>query len=618
MRLPALFSLASVFASAAWGNVLECNLNDMPEAFLWHLRSVVQRIEGEGTLRSPISVNWHPDKCGASTPPGSLVLMLKGDFIGDEKPEFAFCTMLETENSERRLFLCSSEREYLYSIPTIYLCGGGKEGDVWRGEAIMNLPAKPSAAGTRWMQWELGPRSARAGIWVDTAIEGRYRSTACSIVLHTRNGEFEGNNSVFHPNSGVPLHERIAKRMEEHRKNPTFRTQFRRNINKAYAEVYATTLHELLTSSKPAWVQVRSFYPNSAHFEYRDALNLENESTKDYLTPKQALQKLNEYLGIEKVTPTQGALPCPLFPTLLTPVKNLPFNPPAVYQQVDEPTEMPTLPTLQTAPPALLQHLYHASSLFAFEGDREDFPKGSYPGGELHVQLIDIFGDEKPEMLLSYLEPEYYGERPEPPLCLIFDSQGQYRYMPGRNRHSRFFGWPRYKHGDETRSELNSENFDNYSRESTFTWYQNEQREQYARQVLWTCSGTVNEPDENPTLQQHEMLCTPNGVFCSTSPCHVGRPDTWYFLNFREVLKYVCQSDLRHPDKPYIISPTYRTSLYEFLTQKHPRWVQREVPADMQPAPGTYTDQEAIRVLREQLFPGALPESSEAPLFATQ
>ena len=93
MRLPALFSLASVFASAAWGNVLECNLNDMPEAFLWHLRSVVQRIEGEGTLRSPISVNWHPDKCGASTPPGSLVLMLKGDFIGDEKPEFAFCTI---------------------------------------------------------------------------------------------------------------------------------------------------------------------------------------------------------------------------------------------------------------------------------------------------------------------------------------------------------------------------------------------------------------------------------------------------------------------------------------------------------------------------------------------
>ena len=75
---------------------------------------------------------------------------------------------------------------------------------------------------------------------------------------------------------------------------------------------------------------------------------------------------------------------------------------------------------------------------------------------------------------------------------------------------------------------------------------------------------------------------------------------------------------MRHPDKPYIISPTYRTSLYEFLTQKHPRWVQGEVPADMQPAPGTYTDQEAIRALREQLFPGALPESSEAPLFATQ
>lgn len=610
MRLFPFLPLLAGLAGASQEALPMFNLQDMPRAFLWHTRSIVQHIAGKSTPDYPVPPQWSPDRRGANTPPGSLVVLVKGDFIGDEQPEYAISLMLDDRNEERTQFICSENLDYRYHVPNYCLYYGQKEGAFWRGETVMSLFRKPDKVGKRWLQWELGADSARCGEWSVNVENGEPGLSEQKYMLFTGNGAQEACNGFTRSNLEQGMGEVIAARETALRLRPGARSM----RTDKHVNVYATTLHELLTVPSPRWVQISSFVSNFPHFRYRDAAGLNADDTRECLTPFEALEKLNQHLGVEPARNRED-IPCPLFPTKRVHVNTLPFNPKKVVHKVTVPEGMPPLPSLKTAPQALLQHLYMAAPKFEFESDAGGFERGTYPGGELQVELLDVFGDSAPELLVRYVEPLVWAlDRGPESVTFVLDSRGRYRYAIRKGGHlMAFSGWPEYKTGSITRGEfaLNK----NYGREPVSFWGQHEKNESYARLVAWVdAKADSGSGEEAQPPQQMEVICTPEGEYPSTTSCHVGRPAYWRFLDFRQVVDYISSPDMRHPAMPYWETPVLRTSLYEFLTREKPRWVPGDLPEDMIPAPQSYTTQEARRVLRERLFPGGLPEATDAPL----
>lgn len=371
-------------------------------------------------------------------------------------------------------------------------------------------------------------------------------------------------------------------------------------------KVYATTLHELLSCDTPRWIELRE----ASHSHYRDAIGTDADYMH-FLTPDEALKKLNERLGLP-VTPSDTDIPCPLFPTRLKHYKNLPphSNMGCVHVPLPE-GELP-LPTLQNAPKTLLHHLLSCSAEFDFEDQVQNEYEltNETRGGEIRVIMRDLFGGPEAEYMLTYHAPLCYGgEAPSHPPTFIFDHNGCYRYtihnsvneqVPIFHQLSEAVKKGQYTAGEDTWEKTRFENGVRY------IWYQHELHETYARLVIWhsfECFDKKNDLSTPP--QQIELICTADGIFRTDSTCAAGRPANFRFMDYNYLLHYICESDLRLPQQPSVNSPYIRTSLHEFLTNTKPRWIVTEdagkLPEEMRNAAATYTTPEAVRALNEHL-----------------
>ena len=498
---------AAVTSSAGASDAPTLNLGDMPDSFLWHVRSITIKCHDNDpdllhykSAKFPYKWRYNYERDG--NPPGGRIIMFQADVLGDEQLEYGLLHTLEEQ--PRHWFIYDSNMQYCTTLP--------------------------------------------------------YQQ----------------------------VHQVAQKK-------------------KQVITEYLTTLHELLSTDSPRWLT------EVEHEGYRDNTEKGIEYSR-YLTPHEALTKLNEHLGI-KNAPTDTEIPAPLFPTRLKHYNDITKPKSIEIITIDIPEGELPLPTLKSAPTALLQHLLNSEFRFGFGEQYSLEPEltGETIGGELQVKLHDLFGGPEPEYLLHYHAPLCYGEEaPSHPVTFIFDHKGNYCYTINNDLHA-WVGlfhpiWAAVRKDDYTSAEDSWEG-DMHFRGARIgglhrIWRQLELHEDYARLVIWDSfdSWDEKEPEKHSTPpRQTELICTKEGNYLSQSLCSIGRPSHFRYMNFALVLQRMCDSDMRHPEVPHLYSPCIRTSLHEFLTSDKPRWVQDTLADDMKSAADAYTQEEALRVLKEEL-----------------
>lgn len=370
-------------------------------------------------------------------------------------------------------------------------------------------------------------------------------------------------------------------------------------------KVYAATLHDMLSSDSPRWLELT--YPN--HFAYRDRVG-HGVDYSQYMMPEQALHLLNKHLGIA-TAPPDANIPSPLFPTRIVHYGDLPPKKEAKYTELPAPKGQPPLPNLQTAPKVLLSYLLSCAASFDFEDVQNEYEQTSETrGGEIRVMMQDLFGGSEPEYLLTYHAPLSYGtEAPAHTPTFVFDHKGIYHYTINNAPYDTVpifhMLWNSVRNTDHTAGEFTWEKtkFENGVR---YIWYQHELREKYARLIIWHSYDCFDKSGNYSTPpRQIELICTANGTFRTDSSCAAGRPGCFRFIEYQRVLEHVCNESMRTPEQPHTDSPFIRTSLHEFLTRPHPRWIVTDeidkLPEDMRTAAGTFTTQEAINILQKHV-----------------
>lgn len=319
---------------------------------------------------------------------------------------------------------------------------------------------------------------------------------------------------------------------------------------------------------------------------------------------------LNKHLGIA-AAPADANIPSPLFPTRIVHYDDLPPKKEVKYTELPAPKGRPPLPNLQTAPKVLLSYLLSCFDSFDFEDVQNEYELTSETrGGEIRVMMQDLFGGPEAEYLLTYHAPLCYGTKaPAHTPTFVFDHNGTYHYTINNAPYDTVpifhMLWNSVRNTDHTAGEFAWEKT-RYENGVRYIWYQHELREKYARLIIWHSYDCFDKSGNYSTPpRQIELICTADGTFRTDSSCAAGRPGCFRFIEYKRVLEHVCDESMRTPEQPHTSSPFIRTSLHEFLTCPHPRWIVTDkidkLPEDMRKAAGTLTSQEAINILQKHV-----------------